>query len=185
MLEGKAVVGETDMLQTMQQEALDIAAKALNFFDITEATEIARLIKKVMRLRLVFVGIGSVPLFWFAGSAIWSAPISDVLSLYPGRLSSRTVSTIAGQISLKDSESNSRLDTFPLLFCNLLEFDRAYGPGWQCIVGTDFGSFVTHCYGCFIHFSVGSLAILLFKGSAGPELEAEQFAALDLETVKA
>ncbi|KAK2984725.1 hypothetical protein RJ640_004550, partial [Escallonia rubra] len=111
MLEGKAVVGETDMLQTMQQEALDIAAKALDFFDVTEATEIARLIKK--------------------------------------------------------------------------EFDRAYGPGWQCIVGTDFGSFVTHCYGCFIHFSVGSLAILLFKGSVGPELEADQFAALDLETVKA
>ncbi|KAK3040292.1 hypothetical protein RJ639_028207 [Escallonia herrerae] len=111
MLEGKAVVGETDMLQTMQQEALDIAAKALDFFDVTEATEIARLIKK--------------------------------------------------------------------------EFDRAYGPGWQCIVGTDFGSFVTHCYGCFIHFSFGSLAILLFKGSAGPELEADQFADLDLETVKA
>ncbi|KAK3026520.1 hypothetical protein RJ639_041817 [Escallonia herrerae] len=44
----------------------------------------------------------------------------DVLSLYPGRLSSRTVSTIAGRISLKDSESNSRLDLFPLLFCNLL-----------------------------------------------------------------
>ncbi|KAK3005769.1 hypothetical protein RJ639_017581 [Escallonia herrerae] len=46
----------------------------------------------------------------------------DVLSLYPGRLSSRTVSTIAGRISLKDSESNSRLDLFPLLFCNLLSF---------------------------------------------------------------
>ncbi|KAK3026471.1 hypothetical protein RJ639_041768, partial [Escallonia herrerae] len=45
---------------------------------------------------------------------------ADVLSLYPGRLSSRTVSTIAGRISLKDSESNSRLDLFPLLFCNLL-----------------------------------------------------------------
>ncbi|KAK3023984.1 hypothetical protein RJ639_042874 [Escallonia herrerae] len=44
----------------------------------------------------------------------------DVLSLYPGRLSSRTVITIAGRISLKDSESNSRLDLFPLLFCNLL-----------------------------------------------------------------
>ncbi|KAK3043859.1 hypothetical protein RJ639_000558 [Escallonia herrerae] len=55
-------------------------------------------------------------------SAIWSAPISDVLSLYPGRLSSRTVSTIAGRISLKDSESNSRLDLFPLLFCNLLNY---------------------------------------------------------------
>lgn len=48
MLEGKAVVGETDMLQTMQQDALHLAAKALDFFDVTEATEIARFIKKVM-----------------------------------------------------------------------------------------------------------------------------------------
>lgn len=47
MLEGKAVIGETDMLQTMQQDALGLAAKALDIFDVTEATEIARFIKKV------------------------------------------------------------------------------------------------------------------------------------------
>ncbi|KAF5478754.1 hypothetical protein F2P56_005288 [Juglans regia] len=109
MLEGKAVIGETDMLQTMQQDALDLAAKALDFFDVTDATEIARLIKK--------------------------------------------------------------------------EFDGAYGPGWQCIVGTDFVSFVTHCSGCFIYFCISSLAILLFRGSAGPEVETSHFAAL--ETLKA
>lgn len=47
MMEGKAIVGETDMLQKTQQDALDLAAKALDFFDITDATEIARFIKKV------------------------------------------------------------------------------------------------------------------------------------------
>jgi len=47
MLEGKAVIGETDMLQTMQQDATDLASKALDFFDVTEAIEIARFIKKV------------------------------------------------------------------------------------------------------------------------------------------
>ncbi|CAN1347291.1 Dynein light chain 2, cytoplasmic [Linum perenne] len=41
----------------------------------------------------------------------------------------------------------------------------------MCIVGTDFGSFVTHCSGCFIHFHIGSLAILLFRGSAAPQLQ--------------
>uniref|UniRef100_A0A2P2IXX0 Dynein light chain n=1 Tax=Rhizophora mucronata TaxID=61149 RepID=A0A2P2IXX0_RHIMU len=111
MLEGKAVIGETDMLQTMQQDALDLAARALDLFDVTEATEIARFIKK--------------------------------------------------------------------------ESDGTYGPGWQCIVGTDFGSFVTHCLGCFIHFQIGSLAILLFKASAGPKLATKQFSAVEtLETVK-
>lgn len=49
MLEGKAVIGETDMLQTMQQDALDLASKALDFFDVTEAIEIARFIKKVKK----------------------------------------------------------------------------------------------------------------------------------------
>ncbi|KAK8519920.1 hypothetical protein V6N13_031607 [Hibiscus sabdariffa] len=110
MLEGKAVVEETDMLQTMQHDALGLAAKALDFFDVTQSTHIACFIKK--------------------------------------------------------------------------EFDRTYGAGWQCIVGTDFGSFVTHCSGCFIYFSVGSLAVLLFRGSAAPEAdEANQFA--DVETIKA
>lgn len=47
MMEGKAVVGETDMPQTMQQDALRLAVKALDHFDITDTTEIARFIKKV------------------------------------------------------------------------------------------------------------------------------------------
>ncbi|VVB13733.1 unnamed protein product [Arabis nemorensis] len=93
MLEGKAVMGETDMKQTMKEEALRLASKALDCFDVTELTQIARFIKK--------------------------------------------------------------------------DFDGKYGSGWQCIAGTHFGSFVTHCSGYFIHFSVGSLTILLFKGSLG------------------
>ncbi|KAK7312966.1 hypothetical protein VNO77_37249 [Canavalia gladiata] len=105
MLEGKAVIGETDMLQTMQQDALDLASKALDSFDVTEAIEIARFIKK--------------------------------------------------------------------------EFDSVHGPGWQCIVGTDFGSFVTHCCGCFIYFFIGNLAILLFRGSAAPETHENHFSSLE------
>ena len=48
MLEGKAIIGETDMLQNMQQDALDVAAKALDFYDVTEPTDIACFIKKVL-----------------------------------------------------------------------------------------------------------------------------------------
>ncbi|RLM84456.1 hypothetical protein C2845_PM04G26470 [Panicum miliaceum] len=92
MLESQAVIGDTDMLQAMQQEALRLAGKALDDFEAVDSTEIARFIKK--------------------------------------------------------------------------EFDRSYGPGWQCIVGTDFGSFVTHHSGCFIYFGIGNLAILLFNGGA-------------------
>ncbi|KAK9089485.1 hypothetical protein Scep_028567 [Stephania cephalantha] len=111
MLEGKAVVGETDMLQAMQQEALGLAAKALDVFDAAETIEIARFIKK--------------------------------------------------------------------------GFDKLYGQGWQCIVGRDFGSFVTHCHGCFIYFCIGSLSILLFRGAAAGGLEAEATRFVALETLKA
>ncbi|XP_074581142.1 uncharacterized protein LOC141837672 [Curcuma longa] len=97
MMESKAVIGETDMPQSMQKAALDAVGKALDLFDVTQSTEIAYFIKK--------------------------------------------------------------------------EFDKAYGPGWQCIVGTDFGSFVTHHFGCFIYFTVGRLAILLFRGASVPEID--------------
>ncbi|GKV30912.1 hypothetical protein SLEP1_g39679 [Rubroshorea leprosula] len=51
MLEGKAVVGETDMLQTMQKDALHLASKALDIFEASESTDIARFIKKVISKR--------------------------------------------------------------------------------------------------------------------------------------
>ncbi|KAK4753931.1 hypothetical protein SAY87_002035 [Trapa incisa] len=43
------------------------------------------------------------------------------------------------------------------------EFDEVYGPAWHCIVGSNFGSFVTHATGCFIYFSVEKLYVLLFR----------------------
>ncbi|RID73735.1 hypothetical protein BRARA_B00867 [Brassica rapa] len=43
------------------------------------------------------------------------------------------------------------------------EFDKGYGPAWHCIVGSSFGSFVTHSTGCFLYFSMDKLYILLFK----------------------
>ncbi|KAJ3705107.1 hypothetical protein LUZ61_008812 [Rhynchospora tenuis] len=105
MLESKAVIGESDMLQTMQIDALKYAGKALDEFEASDSTEIARFIKK--------------------------------------------------------------------------EFDKVYGPGWQCVVGTSFGSFVTHHCGCFIHFGIGNLAILLFRGGATPEADTGRFIAME------
>ncbi|MED6216874.1 hypothetical protein PIB30_012042 [Stylosanthes scabra] len=44
------------------------------------------------------------------------------------------------------------------------EFDGVYGPAWHCIVGTSFGSYVTHSVGGFLYFSMDQkLYILLFK----------------------
>jgi len=43
------------------------------------------------------------------------------------------------------------------------EFDARYGNTWHCIVGRNFGSFVTHETKHFIYFYVGNLAVLLYK----------------------
>ena len=45
----------------------------------------------------------------------------------------------------------------------LQEFDKKYNPTWHCIVGRNFGSYVTHETKHFIYFYLGQVAILLFK----------------------
>ncbi|EGW10588.1 Dynein light chain 1, cytoplasmic [Cricetulus griseus] len=52
-----------------------------------------------------------------------------------------------------------------LKFCCVLsqEFDKKYNPTWHCIVGRNFGSYVTHETKHFIYFYLGQVAILLFK----------------------
>lgn len=42
-------------------------------------------------------------------------------------------------------------------------FDTRYGPTWQCIVGRNYGSYVTHETQNFIYFYIDKLAILLYK----------------------
>eukprot|EP00252_Welwitschia_mirabilis_P018334 TRINITY_DN4074_c0_g1_i1.p1 TRINITY_DN4074_c0_g1~~TRINITY_DN4074_c0_g1_i1.p1 ORF type:complete len:236 (+),score=26.47 TRINITY_DN4074_c0_g1_i1:327-1034(+) len=48
------------------------------------------------------------------------------------------------------------------------EFDASYGPAWHCIVGTSFGSFVTHSLGGFLYFSIDKVSVLLFKTAVEP-----------------
>ncbi|CAB4394070.1 unnamed protein product [Rhizophagus irregularis] len=38
-----------------------------------------------------------------------------------------------------------------------------HGTTWHCIVGRNFGSYVTHETKHFIYFYIGNIAILLFK----------------------
>ncbi|KAJ0971240.1 hypothetical protein J5N97_019199 [Dioscorea zingiberensis] len=43
------------------------------------------------------------------------------------------------------------------------EFDKVYGATWHCVVGTSYGSFVTHTTGCFLYFSVEKILVMLFR----------------------
>ena len=42
-------------------------------------------------------------------------------------------------------------------------FDELHGASWHCIVGRNFGSFITHDEGCFIYFYAHDIAILLYR----------------------
>ncbi|TMS36022.1 hypothetical protein L596_003290 [Steinernema carpocapsae] len=43
------------------------------------------------------------------------------------------------------------------------EFDRKYTPSWHCVVGRNFGSYVTHESNHFIYFYMKHIAIMLYK----------------------
>jgi len=43
-------------------------------------------------------------------------------------------------------------------------FDERYEPIWLCVVGRNFGVYVTHQANYFAHFYIGQKAVVLFKG---------------------
>ncbi|KAB2611314.1 dynein light chain 1 [Pyrus ussuriensis x Pyrus communis] len=92
MLEGRAVIEDTDMPVKMQMQAMAAASEALDLHDVVDCRSIAAHIKK--------------------------------------------------------------------------EFDMRYGSGWQCVVGSNFGCFFTHCKGTFIYFTLETLSFLIFKGDS-------------------
>ncbi|CAI9112440.1 OLC1v1012890C1 [Oldenlandia corymbosa var. corymbosa] len=64
----------------------------------------------------------------------------------------------------KTYDSLEKFTSKTLAFTLKKEFDGVYGPAWHCIVGTSFGSFVTHSVGGFMYFSMDhKLYILMFK----------------------
>ncbi|KAL4318644.1 hypothetical protein GQ457_18G000860 [Hibiscus cannabinus] len=46
------------------------------------------------------------------------------------------------------------------------DFDKKYGGGWQCVVGSNFGCFFTHTKETFVYFALGNLNFLIFKAAS-------------------
>ncbi|XP_040378936.1 DNA translocase FtsK 1-like [Oryza brachyantha] len=72
------------------------------------------------------------------------------------------------RVALEASAAMPRIDSKRLALALKKEFDTAYGPAWHCIVGTSFGSYVTHSLGGFLYFSVDKVYILLFRTAVEP-----------------
>ncbi|KZV34718.1 hypothetical protein F511_00620 [Dorcoceras hygrometricum] len=74
----------------------------------------------------------------------------------------------------KTHDSLEKFTSKSLAFTLKKEFDEAYGPAWHCIVGTSFGSFVTHSVGGFMYFSMDhKIYILLFKTTVQKQIQIE------------
>ncbi|KAI5394529.1 uncharacterized protein LOC127092483 [Lathyrus oleraceus] len=67
-----------------------------------------------------------------------------------------------------DSKPSKKIDSKHLALALKKEFDSSYGPAWHCIVGTSFGSYVTHSVGGFLYFSIDKVHVLLFKTAVAP-----------------
>lgn len=48
------------------------------------------------------------------------------------------------------------------------EMDRVYGGQWHCVVGRQFGCYVSHFQTDFIYFYANSIAIMIFKTADDP-----------------
>ncbi|KAL8053014.1 hypothetical protein ABFX02_05G043700 [Erythranthe guttata] len=64
--------------------------------------------------------------------------------------------------------NSPKIDTKHLALSLKKEFDTTFGPAWHCIVGTSFGSYVTHSIGGFLYFSIDKVYVLLFKTAVEP-----------------
>ncbi|KAI3453155.1 hypothetical protein Pfo_009818 [Paulownia fortunei] len=67
-----------------------------------------------------------------------------------------------------DSMPSGKLDSKRLALSLKKDFDSTYGPAWHCIVGTSFGSYVTHSLGGFLYFSIDKVYVLLFRTAVEP-----------------
>ncbi|KAF3661769.1 hypothetical protein CQW23_02851 [Capsicum baccatum] len=67
-----------------------------------------------------------------------------------------------------DAMACGKLDSKRLALALKKEFDSTYGPAWHCIVGTSFGSYVTHSIGGFLYFSIDKVYVLLFRTVVEP-----------------
>ncbi|CAK8534000.1 unnamed protein product [Lathyrus sativus] len=70
------------------------------------------------------------------------------------------------------SYASQALDLYDVRDCRSIAshikkgFDKMYGSGWQCVVGSNFGCFFTHTPETFIYFSLETLKFLIFKGAS-------------------
>lgn len=135
MSERKAVIKNADMTDEMQQDAVEVCQ---------HCSQVGHVLRCPFNYILARV-ISDVFVLLFASNVFWITGIS---------FTSKQAATQAME------KFNIEKDIAAYV---KKEFDKKYNPTWHCIVGRNFGSYVTHETKHFIYFYLGQVAVLLFK----------------------
>ncbi|TPP67410.1 putative Dynein light arm chain [Fasciola gigantica] len=146
----KYVVKNVDMSDEMQQDAFTISNTALQEFNIEK--DIAAYIKKE-----------------FDRPSPWESSLAGANTMGDG---SRKAVVKNADMSEEMQQDAIEVATHAFEKFNIekdiaayikKEFDKKHSPTWHCVVGRNYGSYVTHETKHFIYFYTGQVAILLFK----------------------
>ena len=72
---------------------------------------------------------------------------------------------IQAYCNITDDEENASKNFRQIAMDIKKDFDKRYKACWHCIVGENFGSFVTHEAKTIIFFEINGRSILLFKSA--------------------
>ncbi|XP_052140727.1 uncharacterized protein LOC127760498 [Oryza glaberrima] len=136
-----------------QREIIDIAPGRksmpeveINMKEVREIIDIAPGRKSMPEVEINMKEVVSV-----LGVKVMAADMSPFMQLHAFRCAKRS------------HDSLDKFSSRQLAHDVKKEFDKVYGPTWHCIVGTSYGSFVTHARGCFLYFSMDKIIVMLFK----------------------
>eukprot|EP00057_Strongylocentrotus_purpuratus_P034994 XP_797323.2 PREDICTED: uncharacterized protein LOC592722 [Strongylocentrotus purpuratus] len=179
MSERKAVIKNADMSEDMQQDAIECGNQAMEKFNLEK--DIAAHIKKEFDKKynptwhcivgrnfgsyvthetkhFIYYYLGQIAVLLFkSGSAIMSERKVVIKNVDMSEDMQQDATNVAGQAIDKFTIEKD------IAAYIKKEFDKKYNPTWHCIVGRNFGSYVTHETKHFIYFYLGQVAFLLFK----------------------
>ena len=172
----KAVIKNSDMSEEMQGDAVDCATQALEKYNIEK--DIAAYIKKEFDKKVCWV-LGAAG----AGRRRGQCALARLCWRQVAVRRRRSPSPLASPLT--DAITPAATPPPPIKCTLVLRRSRSppppththtqthtkhkhkhtkqHNPTWHCIVGRNFGSYVTHETKHFIYFYLGQVAVLLFK----------------------
>ncbi|XP_048237321.1 uncharacterized protein LOC124119367 [Haliotis rufescens] len=187
MSERKAVIKNADMSEELQQDAVECATQAMEKYNIEK--DIAAYIKKEFDKKFnptwhcivgrnfgsyvthetkhfIYFYLGQVAILLFkSGNVMFCLLYFRIMTERKAVIKNADMSEDMQQDAVDCSTAalekyNIEKDIAAYI---KKEFDKKYNPTWHCIVGRNFGSYVTHETKHFIYFYLGQVAVLLFK----------------------